>query len=232
MDSGLRRRLAGLTIALVVVVPLSVLAARWQWHRHIERDALNAAVIAAENAAPVRWQEFGNGASGASEWRKVRATGQWLATGQMLLRKSVVNSEVGFTVVTPFRADDGTVLCVARGWIADATAAIPAPPLSETSITLRIRRPSGTGPIRPSDLPPGQINRVDPAACGSPVDTVYELLDPVPQGLVALPWPELTSGPHLSYFVQWILIGCTAVVVYVRVLAIELGRREDEDADD
>lgn len=236
MDRGTKRRLAGLTAALLLVTPLSVLAAKWQWSRHLERDELNAAVIAAETAKPVPWQsimrDFGSWPS--AEWRRVTADGTWMPEQQLLVRKQVVGGEVGFSVFTPLLADDGTALCVLRGWVPNANTPIPAPPAGEVHVIMRIRTPHVDGEIRPSDLPAGQVNYVDPdqmedVASGGEtrvvypmgVDTVFELLSPVPDGLVALPWPELTSGPHVSYFVQWILIGLTGVVVYVRVFRSE-----------
>ncbi len=216
-----------LTAALIVVVPLSALAARWQWNRHIERDAMNAAIVASESSPPVPWQRLlGNGYLEAVDWRRVTATGNWLTSQQVLVRKQVVNSEVGFTVMTPFRSQDGTLLYVMRGWIGPAAISqVPAAPTGVQTITLRVRPVEGDGPLGASDLPAGQLNRIDPVVLAGSrphVEAIFELLDPVPTGLEALPWPQLTSGPHVSYFVQWILIGITAIVVYIRVFRSEL----------
>lgn len=248
MDRGTRRRLTSLTVALIVVLPLSVLAARWQWNRHIERDALNAAVLQAEGTAPVPWYALWSGGYDGDVWRRVTATGHWVPERQLLVRKQSVNGRVGFAVMTPFDTDEfmltKTRLLVLRGWVPDTVdlqdpASIPTASTETVTVTLRVRMPSGSGSIRPDDLPPGQINFVDPAAWEQYVDVTwwdhrssppayFELVDPVPPGLTPLPWPEITSGPHLSYFVQWILIGCTAVVVYVRVFRSEWRRREDD----
>lgn len=233
-------------MALVLVTPLSVVAARWQWNRHLERDALNAAVTQAEQQRTVPWDSI----SGhfPNDWRTVTATGHWVVSGQRYVRKQTVNGEVGFSVLTPFDAtarwsDRPQRLLVLRGWIPDTVdpavpGAVPAPPQDTVTVTLRWRTPSGAGEMRPSDLPEGQINFVDPEQFGpeywdhhSSIYAVFELLDPVPNGLVALPAPTLTSGPHLSYFVQWILIGFTGIVVYVRVFRSELrlSREQSED---
>lgn len=227
--------MAGLTVALILVTPLSIVAARWQWSRHLERDALNAAVVSAETTAPVPWQQLAQrGVTAGAEWRRVTANGKWRTDQQWLVRKQVVDGEVGFTVLTPFITDDGATLAVLRGWVPSADAAIPPPPEGRVEVVLRLRLQHGDGEVRPADLPPGQINRVDPSMLtqGARSDAVFELLDPVPDGLVALPWPELTSGPHVSYFVQWILIGLTGVVVYVRVFRSEMQlSREGDDAE-
>jgi cytochrome oxidase assembly protein ShyY1 len=233
VDRGTKQRIAGLTVALILVTPLSIVAARWQWSRHLEREALNAAVIWAERTKPTDWQQIAGREVGPSaEWRRVTAVGKWRTDQQWLVRKQVVDGDVGFTVLTPFVADDGTTLAVLRGWVRSADDAIPAPPQGAVEIVLRVRLPHGEGAIAPSDLPAGQINRVDPRAltAGATSGAIFELLDPVPEGLVPLPWPELSSGPHVSYFVQWILIGLTGVVVYVRVFRSEVRLANQSEA--
>lgn len=237
VDSGTKKRLASLTVALVLVTPLSVLAARWQWNRHLERDALNAAVIKAETTAPVAWQTpLSQGCLPTCEWQRVSATGRWLDNEQLLIRKQVVDGQVGFTVMTPLLTSQNVVLYVMRGWIRDGTAAIPPPPAGDVAVELRIRLVRGVGPMGASDLPAGQVNRIDPAQLAGDRQTVpalFELLSPEPDGLVVLPWPVLTSGPHVSYFVQWILIGLTGIIVYVRVFRSEIRlSRESEAGDD
>lgn len=245
VDSGTRKRLASLTLALVLVTPLSVVAARWQWSRHLERDALNAAVLAAQQTAPVPVNAIGEGPGfgPAVQWRRVTAAGTWDASRQLLVRKQVVDGEVGFTVMTPFVADDGKWLFVLRGWVPSADTAIPAPPSGLQQVLLRIRSPHGDEPIRPSDLPPGQINRVDPMQLSELYqddqtsvivkdswNAVFELIDPVPAGLTPIPWPTLTEGPHVSYTIQWILIGLTGIIVYVRVFRSEWRISHESDA--
>ena len=225
VDSGTRRRLLALTLALVLVTPLSVVAARWQWTRHLERDARNAAVTAAMAADPVPWQRLlADGYSPTDEWRRVQVRGTWEPNGQLLVRKQVVNRAVGFSVMTPLRAEDGTRFHVIRGWVSAADGPIPTAPAGEVTVVLRLRPVTGEGPMHPGDLPAGQVNRIVPAELagdGRALPIVPELVDPVPEGLVAMPWPELSDGPHVSYTFQWILIGLTGIVVYVRVFRSE-----------
>ena len=235
MERSMQRRIAGLTVALLFTVPLSVVAARWQWSRHLERDAMNAAVVASERTAPIAWQSLlRNGYSSDLRWRQVSAHGQWLDE-QLLVRKQVVNGNVGFTVLTPFKTDGGVVLYVQRGWVDESTSKPPAILKSALTVTLRIQAASSSRGPQPSDLPDGQINWIDPHTLASAsgwetVDAVFELVDPVDNGLVPLPWPQLTAGPHVSYTVQWVLIGITAVIVYIRVMWTEVVRRRpDED---
>lgn len=234
MERSMQRRLAGLTAALVLTVPLSVVAAKWQWSRHLERGAMNAAVLAAEQTAAVPWQSLvRNGYSPAARWRQVSARGVWLSE-QLLVRKQVVNGNVGFNVLTPFRTDTGVVIYVLRGWVDESTKSPPAPPTSQQQVTLRVQSVHESGDAQPVDLPRGQINWVDPETLAAnagveTVDAVFELVDPACKGIVPLPWPQLTAGPHVSYTVQWILIGVTSIVVYLRVLWVEVVLRRRED---
>lgn len=222
----MRRRLTALTLTLVVVLPLSVVAARWQWSRHLERDARNAQIVAAQ-AAPVAAYPgpLADGYQEADRYRRVRAHGSFVFDEQLFVRKSVVNGAVGYNVLTPFLTDSGVRLYVIRGW----TERLPATNMSASSVpidvVLRIDAVLPNGDMRPADLPPQEINWVDPdalAAGRSHAATVFDLVTPLDETLVPMPAPEINAGPHVSYTFQWILIGLTAIVVYVRVMRREL----------
>lgn len=219
----MRRRLLGLTVALVVVLPLSVVAARWQWSRHLERDARNTQIVAAAAAPAVAFPgPLADGYDENDRYRHLVARGQWLPMEQQLVRKSVVAGNVGFLVVTPFLTDDGVRLYVVRGW---TDSDVVAPIEGTGSIEIRVQPVQPNGVMRPTDLPAGQINWIDPRALseGRPhADSVFELVSPADPGLVAIPVPEVSSGPHVSYTIQWILIALTAIIVYFRVVRREL----------
>lgn len=224
MDASLRRRLLALTITVLLVLPLSVVAARWQWTRHLEREAVNSllreavATPVADFPGPLR-----NGYQSTDRYRQVRVSGRWDGSEQWLLRRSVVNGRVGFAVVTAFVSESGERLFAIRGWLPEPE--VPPVDAAPETVVLRIQPLSGeTGP-QPADLPARQLNWVAPAelAAGQPfVNALFELVDPVPAPLVAIPLPAQEAGPHVGYTIQWILIGLTAVVVYVRVMRREL----------
>lgn len=221
----MKRRLAALTAALIVVVPLSVVAARWQWSRHVEREARNNQVVRAL-ASPVTSfpGPLVDGYQDADRYRRIRVEGAFDFTQQLLVRKSVVNGNVGYSVMTPLVTKSGVTLFVIRGW-SEAPIGRPAMQRSDASVVLRIQPVLPNGDMRPADLPPDQINWVDPLAIASGpaiTDAVLELVTPSDASLVTIPGPTISSGPHVSYTVQWILIGLTAVIVYVRVTRREL----------
>ena len=224
MDSSLRRRLLALTAALVIVLPLSVVAARWQWSRHLERQELNASIQAVREAQPVTYPgPLRDGYQDDDRYLPMRVVGSWAASPQWLVRRSVVNGQVGFSLVTGFDSDAGDRLFVVRGWTRDPD--LLSVPGGSTEILVRLQNPARERGSQPTDLPPNQINWIDPSqlANGLPhAEPVFELVEPVPQELVGIPLPEQESGPHVSYTIQWVLIGLTAIVVYVRVMRREL----------
>jgi len=233
-----------LTALLLLVVPLSAVAADWQYQRWESRKALNAAVLGNSTipVAPIGdVLQPGVPRPVSDEWRRVSATGTYLPEGSRLLRRQVVNGQTGFTVMTPLLTDDGRVIVVARGFIALAAAGqnpTPPPP-SEGQITIvgRLRPvPAGDQPIRPDDIPANQINRIDPAAiaaeAGAPgYEAVLERTEPDdPAGLVTLPIPPLDEGPHLSYVGQWGLIGLASIVIWVILVRREGQHRREQAA--
>lgn len=229
-----RKRILALTLALVLVVPLSALAAKWQWSRHLSRDDRNAHITAAIGQRVAAWDVLlADGLQADEEWRRVNVPTQWVAGEQYLVRKQVVNGATGFTVVQGTRLPDGRLAYVLLGWTATAVP-VDVRTLPE-QVVVRLRPVIGDEPVRPADLPEGQINRVDPQvlgnAAGLPVlDAVLELVSPVPTNLIAIPLPELDGGPHVSYTGQWILIGITGVVVYVILVRREFQEAASGDA--
>lgn len=230
-----------LTALLVLVVPLSAVAADWQYHRWESRKALNAAVLSHSSipVAPIgEVLEPGVPLPSEDEWRRVSATGRFLPEQSRLLRRQVVNGQTGFVVMTPLLTVDGRVVVVARGFMPLAKAGTapspPAPTAGPVTIVGRLRPPpAGDQPVRPDDIPANQVNRIDPTAiaaeAGAPgYDAVLERTDPDdPAGLVTLPIPPLDEGPHLSYVGQWGLIGLASIVIWVILVRREAQHRRE-----
>ena len=224
MTTAGRRRILALTGTLLVVLPISAVAANWQWSRHLAREARNQQIeLAAATPAMSYPGPLADGYQETDRFRKLIVTGSWLPGETQYVRKAVVNGSVGFGVMTPFRAETGQLLLVQRGWNAEPTATTPQ--TTSTTITVRVQAVQAGGPMRPDDLPSGQINWIDPTelAVGRPHDSAtFDLVDPIPNDLVALPAPTTSSGPHVGYTVHWILIGIAAIIIYIRLLRSEL----------
>jgi hypothetical protein len=100
------------------------------------------------------------------------------------------------------------------GWTDDATLDLNED--IEFPLTGYVRYPSLSG-TSPSDVPPGQTNFVS-EMMKSTTFTFYVQSQTSPQNLSRLTLPEVTSGPHLGYVGQWILIGIASIVIYIVAL--------------
>ena len=60
----------------------------------------------------------------------VTVTGQYAASGQLLVRGRALNTAQGMEVLVPFRVDGGAILLVDRGWVpnGDQAADLPTVP--------------------------------------------------------------------------------------------------------
>lgn len=227
---------------VLLVLPSFFLLSRWQLQRLDDRRHFNDLVTTHSALAPVPVATaMAAGAPAGSvgdeqRWLPVTASGRYDAGSTVLVRKRPLDGTNGFWVVTPFVTSVGTVLVVNRGWIEAAGSAtdtqeVPAPPTGEVTLTARIQ-PSEDAPAeQPGDLPPGQVTDLSvPLVAGSATAfpgyvTLVTSTPAESPDLTALPLPDLSDGPHLSYAVQWIFFAGVAVVGFVVLI-----RRESEYA--
>lgn len=236
-------RWLALGFLVLLVVPAFVLLSRWQLSRLDDRRHFNDLVTTHSAQAPVPVDSvMSAGAAAATvgdeqRWLPVTATGRYVASGEVLVRKRPLEGRNGFWVVTPLVTTTGAVLAVNRGWVeasgsASATQDVPPPPDGQVTVTGRVQ-PSEQAPEQPADLPAGQVTDLDVALVAGPGATVYpgyvqlESSQPAQaDGLTPLPLPDLSDGPHLSYAIQWVFFAIVAVTGFVL-----LARRERDYAD-
>lgn len=218
------------TLVALLLLPAFDSLSQWQWRRLHQRQDYNAVIIKNKDAAPVSLAKVlnpdGTTIDATNQWRTVHLTGTWDTANQALVRKKSFESELGFWVVTPFVTPDGTIL-INRGWhIAAATALdspeIIAPPSGTVDVAARIRTLTGTPKPRPTDLPDGQVDSINPAQMtpdNSVVTNAYaELVASRPDSGVELkliPAPQVSEGPHRSYALQWIFFAIMTVIGWV-----------------
>jgi len=223
----LSRRWLGVWAALLVLVPAFIALGRWQLDRFDQRVAANRLIRANLAAAPVpvdRLAPPDTAVPKAAVWRPVSATGRYDQDRQRLVRNRTDNGRTGFHVLVPLVTESGTAVLVDRGWIppgetARATPVPPPVPPGTVTVIGRLRA-SQHGSTGGTDMPPGQIAKIDigrlSSELGLPLYGGYlELAEeqptaspaPVPPDV-----PELSTGPHLAYAVQWFLFAIGAVV--------------------
>ena len=220
----LSRRWLAFALLLVVVAAVCVQLSRWQFHRLEARRAENTLVIRNLAAPPADVGDVllvGRPLPAQREWRRVTATGTFDPARQLLVRYQSRGGRLGFDVVTPLVTGSGAALLVDRGFLAgEATAAprVPSPPPGRVRVSGWVRSDQDGDPAQ---LQPqaGQVRLVDSSAIAPtlpyPVYGGYLAMTGVrPQPAVPLLGPErpdLGSGPHFFYGLQWIFFAALAV---------------------
>ena len=215
--------IAGLLLFAAVAVRLGV----WQLHRLGERRAANAAAARARSAPEL---DLAVRAGAAAAQRRVRATGVYDRTQELVLRGRALSEVPGVAVVTPLRvpALGDTAVLVERGFLS-VPDAVTLPPdsgaLDEpgTRTVRGVARAIGTAPDGGAPLEhAGRMTwrSLDLAALRQrlpyPILDVYIQETPdsaLPRHPRRRDAPALDDeGPHLSYAIQWFAFAAIAVV--------------------
>jgi surfeit locus 1 family protein len=212
-------------VAMVAVVAVCITAGNWQRGRMHEKDALRAALDAADRAPPVALP------SGVGEWdswryRRVRAEGRYDAAQQFLVDNRVHDGRVGYDVVTPLALRNGAWLLVDRGFVAAGRdrSVLPTmpPPEGDVVVEGRVEIPA-RGYLLGNPQPSGVLwPHLDPARfaerTGRSVLPVFLQAtggDAGPGLARDWPAPDLGSEKHLGYMVQWYLFAALAAGLWL-----------------
>ena len=227
-----------LLVAVVVVVMVNL--AFWQLRRLDERRQFNSEVRANANQPiePIDGVLLPAVNPSTIEWRRVRVSGSYEAGHQLLVVNRSQNGDTGRNVVDALRLDDGRLLLINRGFVANASAAPPVPPgRVEVVGRLRVSELRKTG--QPADNGGDvltEIRRIDLGLLAgqfkAPMLPMYvEQLESTPRDakdLEPILAPALDEGPHLSYTIQWFIFSACVIAGWVlavrRSAAVRSGR--------
>ncbi len=219
----------GWIIAAIVVGIFSYFAftflAPWQLGKNEQLVERNEHISAAfdHDPEPLVDRLPGTTLAPADEWSRVVATGHYTGN-DVLLRLRSVDRTPAFQVLTPFTLDDGRTILVNRGWVpAEGSTGVPdidAAPTGDVTITGMLRAGEAVHPTAPiHDQGYDMVHSINPAQVGElagvdagtvMVEPYIQLLSDQPGTLTAIPLPQLETGNHLSYGLQWILFGVAA----------------------
>ncbi|HTX96648.1 MAG TPA: SURF1 family protein [Mycobacterium sp.] len=235
-----------IALALVVIaftyLCFTVLAP-WQLGKHTRTSRENRQIEYSLNTPPVPLKTLvpqQNSSASNAQWRRVTATGHYLADVQVLARLRVVEGDPAFEVLAPFVVDDGPTVLVDRGYVrpeqGSHVPAIPRPPEQMVTITARLRDSepnAGKEPLSEDGVAQVySINTEQIAALTKvPLTGSYlQLVENQPGGLGVLGVPHLDAGPFLSYGIQWISFGIIAPIGlgYFAYSEIRTRRREKQ----
>jgi cytochrome oxidase assembly protein ShyY1 len=226
----LTRRWLGLLLAVVIVAFGCIELGLWQFRRYAERNTANAQTTAnlSARAVPVS-QVLTTTAPPASadEWRVVTARGTYDAAHQLAVLYRTRAGVPGVDLVVPLRTSSGSALVVDRGWVAtrggiDAPAALPPPPHGVVTVTGWVRRDADGGSDQTTPHA-GFVRAISSSAISASVP--YPLYDgfveatreqpaskPAPAAALS---PDLSSGPHFFYGLQWFFFAILAIGFFV-----------------
>lgn len=246
-----RETLLGL-VAVLMLAAVCVMLGLWQFGRYEDRAAQAEVVRSNYDAAPVPLgevlPEHGAPLAPSDEWTPVTLQGSYCASDDCVLyvRNRQLSGRVGFWQLAPFRTEDGTTILVVRGWVpSGGEASQPADPLAvpegDRTVTVRLRPAE---PVLDREPPPGQTHSVNPRQSADLmgledpdlVTGAYGELaseEPSAERPAALPSPDTSLGPHLSYAFQWWIFALFfpgALIYRTRRQFQDLAAEEHEEA--
>lgn len=197
----------------------------WQFRRNAEQVQQNSTLsrALASDPVPVNTLLPGNAAPTATtQWFEVRMHGHYLPNAEAVARLRSVKGSPSFEIVTAFQPDSGAPMLVDRGYVDADNGAVPGYPKAPTGEVTVIARAQPNEPADPDHRAPfvsaghQQVYAINSAEVGSLLGEharpgYFTLIGGQPGGLHTLPVPDLTSGPFLSYALQWIAFGVMAL---------------------
>lgn len=239
----------GWVLTAVLAIGFAYLAftvlAPWQLGKNADTRERNAQLTHAFEVDPVPAAELfpadGELPEG-TEWRRVTVRGEYLPDREVLLRNRPVDGSPATHALTPFRADDGSVYLVNRGFEVPADGGIPdvdPAPSGKVELLGHARRgelPSQTPPLEGGPGEPWQVYSIDTSIIAGLIDTdirhdYIQLTEGQPGGLRPIPLPTLESGPYLAYGIQWIFFGIMAPLAVVWFVYAEVRERRRDRAE-
>ncbi|WP_084622845.1 SURF1 family cytochrome oxidase biogenesis protein [Nocardioides sp. CF8] len=212
---------------LLTVVALAWVAWRlgeWQFHRLEDRRDRNAIIERNEKQPPVPVTDVmapGASLSADDEWKRVTATGTYAVEDTVVVRYRTRDGAAGVDVVVPLELADGSSVLVDRGWFATQNRGatpddVPAPPAGEVTIEGWVRLDATGDSTEVTDQSTRSINSaqigeaLDREVVTGFVDLRSESPEPA-DPLLPVELPELDSGPHFFYGLQWWFFGLLAL---------------------
>lgn len=229
----------GRLVAAVLALALAAVCVRlgvWQLDRLEQRRERNAALEEAARLAPLLLDRAAVEAVAADPeaylYRRVRASGRYLAQSEVVLRGRAHDGQPGVHLVTPLGIPGSPrAVLVDRGWAPSPDAAtVDAAPLAEpgprevSGVLLPIPD-AGSDPLPVRGRNGAfSVRRLDVEAlaerAGRPLVPLLlqQLPDSAASPLVRAPLPPPDEGPHLGYAIQWFSFALIAVAGALYVL--------------
>jgi len=203
-------------IGAILVAQFAALGV-WQVSRAFEKRAEQQAFVS--QAGFTSWSD----GMAVRAFQKLKATGHLDGERQFLLENIIINSRLGYYVLTPLRvADDAPLLLINRGWFEREGSEIAPDKLSLPTSNVTVHGRAGSLPkagYRMGEAIPADADWPKRAvypivdeiadALGEPVQPFVLLMDPDNEHGFFRHWipEEMGPGRHYAYALQWFAMG-------------------------
>ncbi len=221
-------RWIGFAVFVIVLSAVCIVLGNWQFGKLDDRSLRNHQITDHFDRDPVPLDEVvppGEDVSAGDEWTIVTVSGTYDREHEVTVKYLSRDSRPGVDVVTPLMLDDGTAILVDRGFVqTERTSSkpdVPTAPTGTVEVTGWVRVDSKAGGEATS-VHDGQIRAISSTGYADHVD--YELRSgylnlqeqsPVTDGIEPEPIPDLSSGPHFFYGLQWWFFAALALTGFV-----------------
>ena len=216
-----------LTLTAILLILGCVELAQWQWERKSARDVANSLIARNIDQVPAPISELlkvDNAPDPEVRWRQAEVSG---TLGEYLLMRTRYSfGKYGYGVIAPITTPSGDRYWIDLGWIPAGLSATDLPQISLPTTTISV-----LGRIRGGDTldrpgPRGSLFGMSTEDFSAVAKTINEkrmasdrggyleakTITPTSTSMpIPMSAPEISSGPHAAYAVQWfvfaILIG-------------------------
>jgi cytochrome oxidase assembly protein ShyY1 len=210
-----------LTLTAILLILGCFALAQWQWDRKSARDIANSLIERNINQAPAQIGEFlkvDNAPDPQVRWRHAEVSGT--LGDYLLMRNRYSLGKYGYGVMAPITTAKGDRYWIDLGWIPAGLSATDLPHISlpTTAISVLGRIRGGDTLDRPG--PRGSLFGTSTEDFSAVAKTINrkrltndgggyleaETITPTSTSMpIPIPTPEISSGPHAAYAVQWFI---------------------------
>lgn len=228
-----------ITVCVILLLPVLIKLSLWQLSRAEEKLVLAEQWKAQQSQPPVSFDQNED----YSPYQRVRLSGEYLQEKFWLQENQLLNGQLGYYVVMPFRLDSGTTLVVNRGWVMGSPHREYVPKIETPEGTIEISgtliTPSDSKLIREAEVRaktwPHKILEIDIDVMEKQAALTLEPkvlnIDVDSHSALVVHWRPINMSPakHYGYSVQWALMAIVLVILFVFASSNlgELFKRQD-----
>lgn len=199
-----------LSIVLIFAIYAFINLSEWQFNRYEQRTTQNKEISIALSKQSIRVSKTSD-LDNLLEWQSVQLTGKIDTENIRFVRNRYLDSSLGFWVIAPLNINENQMVLINLGFL-PVSYQNRFNDLSFSNKTINFNgwiRKMETHKITPSDYPQYQIASISAKNfVGNIYENSYIQINDSSvdfKDISFLTEPKLSSGPHFSYAIQWII---------------------------